>query len=127
MIKLKSFLPLFILALQSAFAQTKDSTSIVGGGTMYPSKNVLENLKHSKDHTNFVQAVNAADLVNTLQGVGPYTVFAPTNEAFKKLPKGMWEILLRPDQKANLADHIDYHIIAGLYSVKDLSKLVKDN
>jgi uncharacterized surface protein with fasciclin (FAS1) repeats len=98
---------------------------MVGGAPMYPSKNIIENAVNSKDHTTLVAAVKAAGLVETLQGKGPFTVFAPTNEAFAKLPPGTVDTLLKPENKAMLVKVLTYHVVAGRYSAADLTKLVK--
>ena len=108
---------------QSAFAQEKTVT--VGGAPMYPSKNIIENAVNSKDHTTLVAAVKAAGLVETLSGPGPFTVFAPTNEAFNKLPKGTVETLLKPENKATLAGILTYHVVAGKTSAAELVKAIK--
>src|ERR1700743_1109273 len=91
------------------FAQTK----MVGGAAMYPTKNIVENAMNSKDHTTLVAAVKAAGLVETLESAGPFTVFAPTNEAFDKLPKGTVETLVKPENKATLTKFLTYHVVAG--------------
>src|SRR5260370_4496040 len=101
--KLIKSLGLFLLA--ASFANTsfgQDKTVEVGGAAMYPSKNIVENAVNSKDHTTLVAAVKAAGLVETLQSAGPFTVFAPTNEAFNMLPKGTVETLLKPENKGTL-------------------------
>jgi len=99
----------------------------VGGAAMYPSKNIVENAIHSKDHTTLVAAVKAAGLVGTLEGAGPFTVFAPTNEAFKKLPPGTVNGLLQPDEKDKLTSILTYHVVSGRYTAKDLDRLVREN
>ena len=101
-------------------------TKMVGGAEMYPNKNIIENAVNSKDHTTLVAAVKAAGLVETLQGEGPFTVFAPTNEAFAKLPKGTVESLLMPENKAKLQAVLTYHVVAGKVSAMDLMKKIKD-
>lgn len=103
------------------FAQTK----MVGGAAMYPSKNIVQNAVNSKDHTTLVAAVKAAGLVETLEGPGPFTVFAPTNEAFDKLPKGTVETLVKPENKATLTKILTYHVVAGKLSSADLWAKVK--
>lgn len=108
-----------------AFAQEK--TVMVGGAAMYPSKNIIENAVNSKDHTTLVAAVKAAGLVETLQGDGPFTVFAPTNEAFNKLPKGTVETLLKPENKATLTSVLTYHVVAGKIDSKTLMEWIKKN
>ena len=101
-------------------------TVMVGGAAMYPTKTIVENAVNSKDHTTLVAAVKAAGLVNTLQGPGPFTVFAPTNAAFKKLPAGTVENLVQPQNKATLTKVLTYHVVPGRYTAQDLTKLVKD-
>lgn len=108
---------------QSAFAQEKTVT--VGGAPMYPSKNIIENAVNSKDHTTLVAAVKAAGLVETLSGPGPFTVFAPTNAAFNKLPKGTVETLVKPENKATLTGILTYHVVSGKMSAADLVKAIK--
>src|SRR5271155_4425476 len=90
-----------------------EKTVMVGGAPMYPSKNIVENAVNSKDHTTLVAAVKAAGLVETLSGQGPFTVFAPTNEAFAKLPAGTVETLVKPENKATLTKILTYHVVAG--------------
>jgi uncharacterized surface protein with fasciclin (FAS1) repeats len=109
-------------AAAPAFAET--GTVMVGGAAMYPSKNIIENAVNSKDHTTLVAAVKAAGLVETLEGKGPFTVFAPTNEAFAKLPPGTVDTLLKPENKATLVKILTYHVVAGKYSAADLTKMV---
>ena len=99
---------------------------MVGGSKMYPSKNIVENASQSKDHTTLVAAVKAADLVDTLEGPGPFTVFAPTNEAFKKLPEGTVDTLLKPENKDMLKKVLTYHVVAGKLSLADMKKKVKE-
>ncbi len=101
-------------------------TKMVGGAEMYPNKNIVENAVNSKDHTTLVAAVTAAGLVETLQGEGPFTVFAPTNKAFDKLPKGTVETLLKPENKEKLQAVLTYHVVAGKVSSMDLVKMIKD-
>jgi uncharacterized surface protein with fasciclin (FAS1) repeats len=98
---------------------------MVGGAAMYPTKNIIENAVNSKDHTTLVAAVKAAGLVETLEGKGPFTVFAPTNEAFDKLPKGTVETLLKPENKAKLAAILTYHVVAGKMTAAKLEKAIK--
>src|SRR5215204_3682618 len=97
----------------------------VGGAPMYPTKNIIENAMNSKDHTTLVAAVKAAGLVETLQGTGPFTVFAPTNAAFAKLPAGTVDNLLKPENKATLSAVLTYHVIAGKFSSADVAKAIK--
>jgi uncharacterized surface protein with fasciclin (FAS1) repeats len=103
-----------------AHAQMKEQTVTVGGAPMYPSKNIIQNAMNSKDHTTLVAAVKAAGLVETLQGPGPFTVFAPTNAAFGKLPAGTVDSLLKPQMKEKLAAVLTYHVLPGRLSVRDL-------
>ena len=112
------------LAPHAAFAQEKTVT--VGGAPMYPSKNIVENAVNSKDHTTLVAAVKAAGLVDTLSGKGPFTVFAPTNDAFAKLPAGTVETLVKPESKATLTKILTYHVVAGDMKAADLMKAIKD-
>ncbi len=100
-------------------------TKMVGGEEMYPNKNIIENAVNSKDHTTLVAAVKAADLVETLRGEGPFTVFAPTNMAFEKLPKGTVETLVKPENKEKLQAILTYHVVAGKFSAADLMKMIK--
>lgn len=99
-----------------------EKTVMVGGAAMYPSKNIIENAVNSKDHTTLVAAVKAAGLVETLQGKGPFTVFAPTNEAFEKLPKGTVETLLKPENKVELQTILTYHVLAGKHGASSIMK-----
>jgi uncharacterized surface protein with fasciclin (FAS1) repeats len=103
----------------------KEKTTMVGGAAMYPSKNIIQNAVNSKDHTTLVAAVKAADLVETLQSAGPFTVFAPTNMAFEKLPAETVPTLLKPENKEMLVKVLTYHVVAGRYSAKDLMELIK--
>jgi uncharacterized surface protein with fasciclin (FAS1) repeats len=100
-------------------------TVMVGGAAMYPSKNIVQNAMNSKDHTTLVAAVKAAGLVETLEGPGPFTVFAPTNEAFAALPAGTVDTLLKPENKAELTKILTYHVVPGKYTAHDLAKLAK--
>ncbi|WP_036151111.1 fasciclin domain-containing protein [Maribacter forsetii] len=101
-------------------------TKMVGGAEMYPNKNIIENAVNSKNHTTLVAAVKAAELVETLKGEGPFTVFAPTNEAFEKLPKGTVETLLMAENKAKLQSVLTYHVVTGKVSAMDLMKMIKE-
>src|SRR5579885_3340353 len=94
---------------------------MVGGAPMYPNKNIIQNASNSKDHTTLVAAVKAAGLVSTLEGKGPFTVFAPTNEAFGKLPAGTVDTLVKPENKATLTKILTYHVVPGRYDVSDLT------
>ena len=108
------------VAATPTLAQMKEQTVTVGGAPMYPSKNFIQNAVNSKDHTTLVAAVKAAGLVETLQGTGPFTVFAPTNAAFAKLPAGTVDSLLKPEAKEKLVAVLTYHVLPGRYSIKDL-------
>ena len=101
----------FVLALSTQHLRAENP--MVGGAEMYPTKDIVDNAVNSKDHTTLVAAVKAAGLVETLKGKGPFTVFAPTNEAFEKLPKGTVETLLKPENKAQLTKVLTYHVVAG--------------
>ncbi|MRS65184.1 fasciclin domain-containing protein [Larkinella terrae] len=113
---------LFCTLFSVAYAQKPKE---VGGAMMYPAKNIIENAVNSKDHTTLVAAVKAAGLVETLQGAGPFTVFAPTNDAFAKLPAGTVESLVKPENKAALTGILTYHVVAGRLDGKALAKLIK--
>jgi uncharacterized surface protein with fasciclin (FAS1) repeats len=117
-----AFLAFAMLVTGASFAQ---KTVMVGGAAMYPSKNIIENAVNSKDHTTLVAAVKAAGLVETLQGAGPFTVFAPTNAAFDKLPKGTVETLLKPENKKMLTNILTYHVVSGKMNAKDIDKAIK--
>ena len=105
----------------------KDMTKMVGGAAMYPSKNIIENAVHSKDHTTLVAAVKAAGLVDTLEGPGPFTVFAPTNEAFAMLPKGTVANLLKPENKATLTKILTCHVVAADAMAGMIKKMIADD
>jgi len=111
---------------QTSSTKMKEKTVEVGGAPMYPSKNIVENAVNSKDHTTLVAAVKAAGLVETLMGAGPFTVFAPTNTAFDKLPAGTVETLLKPENKGTLTAVLTYHVVAGKLDAKSIAKLIKD-
>jgi uncharacterized surface protein with fasciclin (FAS1) repeats len=108
-----------------AQGMSMEKTVMVGGAAMYPSKNIIQNAANSKDHTTLVAAVKAAGLVETLEGAGPFTVFAPTNTAFNKLPKGTVETLLKPENKAMLSGILTCHVVAGKYDSKALAAMIK--
>lgn len=121
---------MFILAIAlvaSAISTTSlaQSTKMVGGAEMYPTKDIVDNAVNSKDHTTLVAAVKAAGLVETLKSEGPFTVFAPTNAAFDKLPAGTVGTLVKPENKAMLTSILTYHVLAGRYSAADISKAIK--
>lgn len=119
--KILSAAIVLLLTMGSLSAQTK----MVGGAAMYPNKNIIENAVNSKDHTTLVAAVKAAGLVETLQGKGPFTVFAPTNAAFDKLTKGTVETLLKPENKAMLQGVLTYHVVSGKWSAADVMAAIK--
>jgi uncharacterized surface protein with fasciclin (FAS1) repeats len=116
------------VTVSSASAQMaeKEKTVQVGGAPMYPSKNIVQNAVNSKDHTTLVAAVKAAGLVDTLQGAGPFTVFAPVNNAFGKLPAGTVDTLLKPENKQTLTTVLTYHVVPGRMTAASLMKAVKD-
>ncbi|WP_047418041.1 fasciclin domain-containing protein [Cellulophaga sp. Hel_I_12] len=128
-------LAIALITMSSSFAQDtmmkKDKskmsmdTKMVGGAEMYPSKDIIANAVNSKDHTTLVAAVKAADLVATLQGEGPFTVFAPTNAAFEKLPEGTVANLLLMENKKTLQAVLTYHVVSGNYSAADIVKAIK--
>ena len=112
-----------------AFAQMSGDmgmqhTVMVGGAAMYPSRNIIQNAIHSKDHTTLVAAVKAAGLVKTLEGPGPFTVFAPTNEAFAALPAGTVDNLLKPENKGELTKILTYHVVPGRLDTKTLDSKI---
>src|SRR6476469_4998889 len=102
-----------ITSFTSATYEQSEKTVMVGGAAMFPTKNIIENAVNSKDHTTLVAAVKAAGLVETLSGTGPFTVFAPTNEAFAKLPPGTVDTLLKTENKPTLTKVLTYHVVAG--------------
>jgi uncharacterized surface protein with fasciclin (FAS1) repeats len=116
-----------LIGTQSIAQSTNEKTVEVGGALMYPSKNIVANAVNSKDHTTLVAAVKAAGLVETLQSDGPFTVFAPVNAAFDKLPEGTVASLLKPENKATLTKILTYHVLAGKFSSKDVVALIKAN
>jgi uncharacterized surface protein with fasciclin (FAS1) repeats len=103
-----------------------EQTVTVGGAPMFPSKNIVENAVNSRDHTTLVAAVKAAGLVDTLAGPGPFTVFAPVNAAFSRLPPGTVDTLLKPENRAQLTKVLTYHVVPGRYTAADLMKMVRD-
>jgi len=128
---MRKFLFMMMMAavsLTAASAQANaqgNSNPMVGGSPMYRTKNIVANAVNSADHTTLVAAVKAAGLVDTLQGKGPFTVFAPTNAAFDKLPSGTVETLVRPENKGTLTGVLTYHVIAGKFDSKKLMKLIR--
>ncbi|RCW90724.1 fasciclin domain-containing protein [Winogradskyella arenosi] len=130
--KTKSIIITAVLALSLIFGSTvmaqskmEMDTKMVGGAAMYPSKDIISNAVNSKEHTTLVAAVKAAELVATLQGEGPFTVFAPTNGAFDKLSEGTVAMLLKPENKAKLQAVLTYHVLAGNYSGRMIMKAIK--
>jgi len=105
-------------------AMHSTQTVMVGGAAMYPSRNIIQNAVHSKDHTTLVAAVKAAGLVGTLEGKGPFTVFAPTNEAFAALPEGTVQNLLKPANKAELTKILTYHVVPGRLDSASLDAMI---
>lgn len=122
-----------IAAPAQSFAQemnkemNKEQTKMVGGAAMYPSKNIIQNAVNSKDHTTLVAAVKAAGLVDTLSGKGPFTVFAPTNAAFAKLPAGTVETLVKPENKDKLTKILTCHVVAANAMSSAIGKMIKDD
>lgn len=114
------------LLVNVATAQMIEKTVEVGGAPMYPSKNIVANAVNSADHTTLVAAVKAAGLVETLQSAGPFTVFAPTNTAFGKLPAGTVESLVKPENKATLTKILTYHVVAGKLDASAIAALIKE-
>ena len=113
-----------LLAITSTIvapARANEKTVMVGGAAMFPSKNIIQNAVNSKDHTTLVAAVKAAGLVETLEGKGPFTVFAPTNAAFGKLPAGTVDNLVKPENKPTLTKILTYHVVPGTLDASDLT------
>ena len=113
----------FIIGSSSLIFAAQDP--MVGGSVMYPQKNIIENAVNSKDHTTLVAAVKAAGLVDTLEGAGPFTVFAPTNDAFAKLPAGTVDTLVKPENKKELTSILTYHVVAGKVDSRKLAQEIK--
>ena len=120
-----AFAPMAMAGQMDSMSMQK--TVMVGGAAMSPAKNIVQNAMNSKDHTTLVAAVKAAGLVDTLEGAGPFTVFAPTNEAFAALPAGTVDTLVKPENKADLTKILTYHVVSGKYTSHDLAKLAKAN
>lgn len=117
----------FSLAIaMSATSVAAMADVMVGGAAMLPSRDIIDNAVNSKDHTTLVAAVKAADLVDTLKGPGPFTVFAPTNAAFDALPAGTVDTLLKPENKGMLTTILTYHVVPGKWDAAALSKMIKD-
>ena len=114
-----------VLVLATASAAFAAKNPMVGGAEMYPTKDIVDNAVNSKDHTTLVAAVKAAGLVETLEGPGPFTVFAPTNAAFDKLPPGAVDGLLKPEMKPALTKVLTYHVVAGRMSSMDIANAIK--
>lgn len=124
----KSFAMLLLVAASMTFAAATafaQDNPMVGGAPMMRTKDIIDNAVNSADHTTLVAAVKAADLVGTLKGAGPFTVFAPTNAAFEKLPAGTVETLLKPENKAMLTKVLTYHVVAGRMDSKAVAKAIK--
>ncbi len=115
----------FLAAAGISAIASAEMTKMVGGAAMYPSKNIIQNAVHSKDNTTLVAAVKAAGLVGTLEGPGPFTVFAPTNAAFAQLPPGTVDTLLKPENKDQLVTVLNYHVLPGRLTTADLKEAVK--
>lgn len=123
--KTKNILTAAFFALVFGATSFAQKSVMVGGAAMYPSKNIIENAVNSKEHTTLVAAVKAAGLVETLESKGPFTVFAPTNAAFDKLPKGTVETLLKPENIKTLQNILTYHVVAGKMNASDIDKAIK--
>jgi uncharacterized surface protein with fasciclin (FAS1) repeats len=124
--KSRSLVALAAVVLVAISGLVAQQDPMVGGAAMYPTKNIVENAVNSPDHTTLVAAVKAAGLVDTLESAGPFTVFAPTNEAFAKLPGGTVDSLLKPENKQMLTKVLTYHVVAGRLSTGDLKKMIKE-
>jgi len=114
-----------VVAMAATSAMAGSKAPVVGGQPMYPTKDIIDNAVNSADHTTLVAAVKAAGLVDTLKSAGPFTVFAPTNEAFAKLPAGTVDNLLKPENKDTLIKLLTYHVVAGRLSASDLRKQIQ--
>jgi uncharacterized surface protein with fasciclin (FAS1) repeats len=123
--KTRKFLSIALFTLVFGATSFAQKSIMVGGAAMYPTKNIVENAVNSKDHTTLVAAVKAAGLVETLQSKGPFTVFAPTNAAFNKLPKGTVETLLMPENMKMLQSILTYHVVAGKMNASAIAKAIK--
>src|SRR5450830_730531 len=127
---MRTFIPAVLFAtsmLATGASFAAEMTTMVGGQSMYPAKDIVDNAVNSADHTNLVAAVKAAGLVDTLKGKGPFTVFAPTNAAFAKLPAGTVDTLVKPENKADLTKILTYHVVAGTHTAKQLMADAKMN
>jgi len=123
--KMKKFAQMCVITLVAASAILAANNPMVGGHEMFPSKNIVQNALNSDDHTTLVAAVKAAGLVDTLEGPGPFTVFAPTNEAFAKLPGGTVDTLLMTENKATLTKILTYHVVSWRMDSKEIAKAIK--
>jgi uncharacterized surface protein with fasciclin (FAS1) repeats len=121
---MKKIMQMCAMTLIAASAIVAATNPMVGGHEMFPSKNIVQNALNSDDHTTLVAAVKAAGLVNTLEGPGPFTVFAPTNEAFEKLPAGTVSTLLMTENKPTLTKILTYHVVSGKMDSKDIAKAI---
>lgn len=121
---MRTLFSIFAIGIFSTFAFSQE-TVMVGGEQMYPAKDIVSNAVNSDDHTTLVAAVKAAGLVETLQGEGPFTVFAPVNDAFENLPEGTVETLLKPENKKKLQAVLTYHVVAGKMNAEDIIKAIK--
>lgn len=121
----KGLLTLVFAASATLFSASFAQTVMVGSEAMYPTKNIIENAVNSKDHTTLVAAVKAGDLVEVLKGKGPFTVFAPVNDAFENLPAGTVDMLLKPENKATLVKVLTYHVVPGKMDFKTISEAIK--
>jgi uncharacterized surface protein with fasciclin (FAS1) repeats len=117
---------LIAAAFLAASTLVAADTKMVGGAAMYPSKDIIDNAVNSKDHTTLVAAVKAAGLVDTFKGKGPFTVFAPTNDAFAKLPAGTVDGLLKPENKETLTKVLTYHVVPGRLDARALGKKIRE-
>jgi len=124
--KTKFLVPLFTILLLGVSVVAAQHDPMVGGAAMFPTKNIVENAMNSADHTTLVTAVKAAGLVDTLESAGPFTVFAPTNEAFAKLPPGTVDMLVKPENKEMLTKVLTYHVVAGRLSTADIKKMIQE-
>ncbi|MDB5701701.1 MAG: fasciclin protein [Sphingomonadales bacterium] len=122
---MKKLTLLAALAISATAVPAIAKNPMVGGAAMYPTKTIVENAVNSKDHTTLVAAVKAAGLVQTLSGPGPFTVFAPTNAAFAKLPTGTVDTLVKPENKGTLTSILTYHVVAGRMTSADIAKAIK--
>jgi uncharacterized surface protein with fasciclin (FAS1) repeats len=123
---MKNIAKLCMITLVAAFGIMAAENPMVGDHEMFPTKNIVQNAVNSEDHTTLVAAVKAAGLVDTLEGPGPFTVFAPTNEAFAKLPAGTVDTLLMSENKPMLTKILTYHVVAGRLGSKEIAKAIKD-